>query len=82
VLELAFQQPLWGQVRVANELALRQLSVSAAGVRCVWLRHGLQTSRLRLQAIEARASMPSEPPPVSQVVSEQPRLEAPRAEVG
>ena len=35
--------------------------VSAAGVRCVWLRHGLQTSRLRRQAIEARAATPSPP---------------------
>lgn len=55
VLELAMEQPLWGQVRIAAELGKRGLSVSAAGVRCVWLRHGLQTARLRLQALEAKA---------------------------
>ncbi len=59
VLELARMEPRWGQVKVAAELAKRDLSVSAAGVRCVWLRHGLQTAELRLRALDAM----SEPPP-------------------
>ncbi len=61
VLELARLEPRWGQVKVAAELAKRDLSVSAAGVRCVWLRHGLQTAELRLRALDAM----SEPPPAA-----------------
>jgi hypothetical protein len=42
-VEFALEQPTWGQVRVANELRRRGLSVSAAGVRSVWQRHDLET---------------------------------------
>ena len=56
VVELALAQPAWGQARVASELAKRGLSISAAGVRCVWLRSELQTARLRLRAAESRAA--------------------------
>jgi transposase len=62
VLELARMEPRWGQVRVAAELAKRDLSVSAAGVRCVWLRHRLQTAELRLRALQAMSEPPQSGP--------------------
>jgi transposase InsO family protein len=54
VVELAIEQPTWGQVRVANELKRRGLSVSPFGVRGVWQRHDLRNTKQRLKALEAK----------------------------
>ena len=55
-VELAIEQPAWGQVRVSEALKRRGLSISPAGVRCVWQRHDLTSMKLRLKALDAKAA--------------------------
>jgi hypothetical protein len=54
VLEMAIENPAYGQVRVANELTKRGQFISPTGVRSVWVRNDLQTFAQRLKALEAR----------------------------
>ena len=52
VLDMALEEPSYGQKKVSDELRRRGIFISPAGVRCVWLRHNLETFKKRLKALE------------------------------
>ena len=56
VTAFAIEFPAYGQVRVSNELRKKGIFVSPSGVRSIWLRHGLESMKLRLAALEKKSA--------------------------
>lgn len=56
VLEMALEQPSWGHYRTSNELKQAGVVISPSGVRCIWLRHGLNNFKLRLKNLESHVA--------------------------
>lgn len=60
VVELALEDPSLGQKRLSDTLRQREVFISPAGVRCVWLRHNLETFEKRLKALEEHVAKTGE----------------------
>ena len=56
VCEWAIASPAHGQARTSNELRKVGVFVSGSGVRSIWLRHGLESFRKRLRALEEKVA--------------------------
>jgi len=54
--EKACEYPTFGQVRVAAKLASRGMTISPAGVRCVWERHEFEAAKKRLATPEEKVA--------------------------
>lgn len=60
VVAFALEEPAFGQKRAADTLRQRGMFISPAGVRCVWLRHGLEKFAKRLQRLEEHVAKTGE----------------------
>lgn len=56
VKAMALDFPAYGQKRASNELAKKGVTVSAGGVRSIWLRHDLESFKKRLKALESKVA--------------------------
>ncbi len=56
VTAFAIDFPAHGQVRASNELRKIGVFVSPSGVRSIWMRHGLESMKRRLAALEKKSA--------------------------
>lgn len=56
VIRYAIDYPPHGQHRASNELRKLGVFVSGSGVRSIWLRHGLENFKKRLEALENKVA--------------------------
>ena len=56
VLDYAINQPAHGQHRTSDELRKQGIFVSGSGVRSIWVRHGVENFKKRLQTLEAKVA--------------------------
>ena len=52
-IAIALENPSFGQKRASDELRHQGKFISAGGIRCVWLRHNLETFEKRLSHLES-----------------------------
>jgi len=56
VVSIAIDNPAFGQARASNELRKQGIIISPAGIRGIWMRHNLQTFKLRLIGLEKKVA--------------------------
>ncbi len=54
IIELSLEHPAFGQLRIADQLALEGLSVCATSVRNVWIKENIETKYKRLLRLEEK----------------------------
>jgi transposase len=71
VIEIALDYPNYGQAKVADLLTARGCTISASGVRTIWVRHNLETKKNRLFALNVKLKQEENWSPLEQQHLEQ-----------